>query len=70
MGHNQENTSLANLIKHLTIGLSSLTSCDWEIDKIQFQSLESSQLFVVKIQWRDNEGTIKGMSGNDACCKL
>ena len=48
MGHNQENTSLANLIKHLTIGLSSLTSCDWEIDKMQFQSLESSQLFVVK----------------------
>ena len=48
MGHNQENTSLANLIKHLTIGLPLLTSCDKEIDKIQFQSLESSQLFVVK----------------------
>ena len=47
VGHNQENTSVANLIKHLTIGLSSLTSCDWEIDKIQFQSLKSSQLFVV-----------------------
>ena len=59
VGHNQENTSAANLIKHLTICLSSLTSCDWENSKRQFQSVESPQLFVVKHKCGIMRGQLK-----------